>query len=77
MSALGSTSTPYPIMRYRWNCGQAGNPDCMKEGITPSFSYIRDGFNGMTFMYTVTLTVEDDHGNQNTATERVTVVQRY
>jgi len=49
----------------------------MKEGITPSFSYIRDGFNGMTFMYTVTLTVEDDHGNQNTATERVTVVQRY
>jgi len=49
----------------------------MKEGITTQFSYIRDGFNGMTFNYTVTLTVEDDHGNQNTATTNVTVVQRY
>ena len=52
-SGLGSTSTPYPIAKYTWNCGQNVNgfPNCTNDsGIpidinspTPSFYYRRCG----------------------------------
>ena len=76
MSALASMST-YPILHYRWNCGQSGNSSCVKDEITPMFSYLKQGDTPSTIAYTVTLTIEDDHGNQNTATTMVTVTQHY
>jgi hypothetical protein len=75
VNGLASTSSPNAIKRYIWTCGQAGNTACSKEGATVSFTYIKNGQNGTTVNYTVTLIVEDTAGNQSapaTTTVRVT-----
>ena len=75
VNGLSSTSTPNPIRRYIWTCGQTGNTACSKEGATVSFTYIKNGFLNTTVNYNVTLIIEDTAGNRSaaaTTTVRVT-----
>ena len=75
VNGLASTSSPNAIRRYIWTCGQTGNTACNKEGGTVQFTYIKNGQNGTTVNYTVTLVVEDTAGKQSapaTTTVRVT-----
>ncbi len=85
-SGLGSTSSPFPITSYSWNCGQSVAANCQTTGPTPSFTYRKCGVNnrpacrsGSTTIadYTVTLTITDSQGNTNTATTTVTVTNNY
>lgn len=82
-----STTAPYTIASYQWDCGQGTEfygPTCLQTGITPTFKYRRcgvanrppcTGTNQRT--YTVMLTVTDTQGNQNTATFNITVRNSY
>lgn len=77
-NGLGSTSSPYPIAHYRWNCGQPGNTSCTRDTPTPTFVYNSVPGGGTTQVYTVTLVVEDTEGNESApATTTVTVTQVY
>jgi hypothetical protein len=77
-SGLRSTSTPYPIAHYNWDCGQAGNANCRVDSPTPTFRYNKEPASvGSTRTYTVTLTIEDTEGNRASATTTVRVTQVY
>lgn len=74
-----STSTPFPIAHYFWNCGQTphGKP-CTPDSPTPVFEYFKTGKIGSpNQVYTITLTIEDTMGNRNSATTTVSVRQAY
>jgi len=74
-----STSTPFPIAHYFWNCGQMphGKP-CTPDSPTAVFEYMKTGKIGSpNQVYTITLTIEDTMGNRNTATTTVSVRQAY
>jgi hypothetical protein len=74
-----STSTPFPIAHYFWNCGQTphGKP-CTPDEPTPVFEYMKTGKIGSpNAVYTITLTIEDTMGNRNSATTTVSVRQAY
>jgi hypothetical protein len=84
MSAVRSTSSPYRIAHYYWNCGQpnppAGQPaasNCVTDQITPSFLFVHNRNSGPPTVYTVTLTIEDERGNTDTTTTTVTLTSRY
>jgi hypothetical protein len=79
MTGLASTSAPFSIAHYRWNCGQADNPNnCEQDTPTPTFKYVRIGStDSPPRIYTVTLTIQDTQGNKDTATTTVTVRQTY
>ncbi len=79
MSGLGSTSSPFPIAHYYWNCGQTphGKP-CDQDTPTPVFEYLKTGKIGSpNAVYTVTLRIEDTMGNSNSATTTVSIRQAY
>jgi hypothetical protein len=85
-SGLGSTSSPYSIVKYSWNCGQSVAVNCDQEGPTPTFNYRKCGISGRPACrtgstnladYTVRLTITDSQGNTNTATTTVTVQNSY
>lgn len=79
MNGLGSTSSPFPIAHYFWNCGQTphGKP-CDQDTPSPVFEYLKTGkIGGPNAVFTVTLRIEDTMGNSNTATTTVSVRQRY
>jgi hypothetical protein len=79
MTGLGSTSSPFPIAHYFWNCGQTphGKP-CDVDTPTPQFEYLKTGKIGSpNAVYTVTLRIEDTMGNSNTATTTVSIRQAY
>lgn len=85
-SGLGSTSSPFAIASYSWNCGQSVAQNCVVSGPTPTFNYRKCGVAnrpacraGSTTVadYTVTLTITDTQGNTNTATTTVTVTNNY
>ena len=74
-----STSTPFPIAHYFWNCGQTphGKP-CTPDSPTPVFEYMKTGKIGSpNQVYMITLTIEDTMGNRNSATTTVSVRQAY
>ena len=75
-----STSTPFPIAHYFWNCGQTphGKP-CTPDSPTAVFEYSKTGKIGSpNVVYTITLTVEDTMGNRRSpATTTVSVRQAY
>ena len=74
-----STSTPFPIAHWFWNCGQTphGKP-CTPDSPTAVFEYMKTGKIGSpNAVYTITLTIEDTMGNRNTATTTVSVRQAY
>lgn len=74
-----STSTPFQIAHYFWNCGQMphGKP-CTPDSPTPVFEYMKTGKIGSpNQVYTITLTIEDTMGNRNSATTTVSVRQAY
>ena len=74
-----STSAPFPIAHYFWNCGQTphGKP-CTPDSPTAVFEYMKTGKIGSpNAVYTITLTIEDTMGNRNTATTTVSVRQSY
>ena len=79
MNGLGSTSSPFPIAHYFWNCGQTphGKP-CDQDTPTPVFEYLKTGKLGSpNAVFTVTLRIEDTMGNSNTATTQVSIRQAY
>ena len=75
-----STSTPFPIAHYFWNCGQTphGKP-CTPDSPTAVFEYMKTGRIGSpNAVYTITLTIEDTMGNRSSpATTTVSVRQSY
>ena len=75
-----STSTPFPIAHWFWNCGQTphGKP-CTPDSPTAVFEYMKTGKIGSpNAVYTITLTVEDTMGNRSSAaTTTVSVRQAY
>jgi hypothetical protein len=79
MSGMSSTSTPYPIAHYRWACGQPIVVNCQQDTPTPTFTYIRvPGTSKADILtFTVTLTIEDTHGNMNTTTTTAAIQQVY
>jgi hypothetical protein len=80
MSGVGSTSSPFPIAHYYWNCGQTPKHGkaCDQDTPTPTFEYIKTGKIGSpNVVYTVTLRIEDTNGNSATATTTVSVRQVY
>ena len=85
-SGLASTSSPFTIGSYSWNCGQSIAANCTPTGPTPTFNYRKCGISGRPACrsgsstvadYTVTLTITDTQGNTNTATTTVTVTNSY
>jgi hypothetical protein len=79
VSGTSSTSTPFPIAHWFWNCGQtpSGKP-CTPDSPTAVFEYLKTGKIGSPNMvYTITLTIEDTMGNRNSATTTVSVRQAY
>jgi hypothetical protein len=83
-----STTNPYAINEYRWNCGQDvavyGSGCEVVNNPTPTFRYRRcggsnrppcSGSNQRT--YNVTLTVTDTQGNSNTTTSTIIVTNLY
>jgi len=77
MSGVNSAST-LPITHYRWNCGQPNHGKvCDQDTPTPVFEYKKEGKLGTEMTYTVTLTIEDQEGNRDTATTTVLVTQAY
>jgi hypothetical protein len=86
VSGLASTSSPFPIATYTWNCGQSVALNCLSTGPTPTFRYRKCGISGRPACrsgsttvadYTVTLTITDTQGNTNSATTTVTVTNNY
>lgn len=81
MSGLQSTSVPFPIVRYLWNCGQPSGHrvNCTPDTPTPVFRYSKTAIStGPAVVYTVTLVVEDTQGNRSApATTTVTLRQVY
>lgn len=79
MNGLSSTSSPFPIAHYFWNCGQTPHGKaCVQDNPTPTFEYLKTGKIGSpNAVYTVTLRIEDTMGNSNTATTTVSVRQGY
>ncbi len=86
--AMSSTTSPYSINRYTWNCGQdasAYGTGCeVANNPTPTFNYRRCGVSGRPACtsgnqraYTVTLTVADTQGNTNSTTFSITVTNQY
>jgi len=74
-----STSTPFPIAHYFWNCGQTphGKP-CTPDSPTAVFEYMKTGKIGTpNQIYTITLTIEDTMGNRSSAQTQVSVRQTY
>ena len=79
MNGLGSTSSPFPIAHFFWNCGQTphGKP-CDQDDPTPEFEYLKTGKIGSpNAVFTVTLRIVDTMGNSNTATTTVSIRQAY
>jgi len=79
VSGTSSTSTPFPIAHWFWNCGQSphGKP-CTPDSPTAVFEYLKTGKIGSpNQVYTITLTIEDTMGNRNSATTTVSVRQAY
>ncbi len=85
-SGLASTSSPFAIASYSWNCGQSVAANCVQTGATPTFNYRKCGISGRPACrtgsstvadYTVTLTITDTVGNTNTATTSVVVTNSY
>ncbi|MQA29017.1 MAG: hypothetical protein GEU82_04145 [Luteitalea sp.] len=85
-SGLGSTSSPFNIVTFSWNCGQSVASNCDQQGPTPTFRYRKCGVNNRPSCrtgssnladYAVRLTVTDSQGNSNTATTTVTVQNSY
>ena len=79
VSGTRSTSTPFQIAHYFWNCGQTphGKP-CTPDSPTAVFEYMKTGKIGSpNQVYTITLTIEDTMGNRNSAQTTVSVRQAY
>jgi hypothetical protein len=65
-----SSSHPYPITEFRWDCGQLVFPhhrvNCQPVEPTPTFRYRKEGFiRDGPRDYTVTLEIVDARGNRS------------
>ena len=77
LTSAASTSHPFPIAHFFWDCGQDKFPthrvNCQPDTPSPRFRYRKEGFiRDGPRDYTVTLTIEDTRGNRS-ATASTTV----
>jgi hypothetical protein len=79
VSGINSTSSPFPIAVYRWDCGQLATTLCLRDTPTPTttFKYHRQG-SGAQGTVTLRLIVIDTAGNASPqATTQVTITNSY
>lgn len=82
LTSAGSSSHPFPITHFFWDCGQGVFPhhrkNCQPDTPSPEFRYRKEGFiRDGPRDYTVTLIIEDARGNRSapaTTTVRVRMV---
>jgi len=90
LDGRASTSSPFPIVKYTWNCGQSIQINCDRDNdsrpvfkyrkcfVAPGIPLCNSGSNSTgVATYTVRLTVTDSQGNSDTKTTTITVQNQY
>ena len=73
-TGVRSTSSPNSIAHYFWNFG---DQTPRVDQITPTHVYRKSAKLGTDVTYTITLTIEDTKGNQNSASTTIIITQAY